>query len=179
MQELPHTDNKLVKPLAYKLAEFMDRLGEIDISHSSELALLMYRQEELIQRSSEWDAPTRWKELSDALKDYIRWRDEYDENGQPSALRKRDAAFDTICEISAGGYVYEYLTWGELRSIAEQIRKTKDSEIQRRSKAAEILTEQQVATFISYVINCVMRHVSDDKERRDLLEDLGRISIKV
>ncbi len=168
------------RKLPARMAEYYRRLdGSEAVEHRDELELLSARKDDLLSRMAENDNPQRWKDAHDAYSRYDEARKDFDAYGRTSDQIKMNKARDDLERILTEGYTYEYSAWRQLMSLLDIIRKTKDSEIRRRQKASEMITEHQVQTLIGQLLHIVTTNISSPEERERVLAELRRIKIGV
>lgn len=148
------------------------------VEHRDEIDLLSARKDDLLSRMAENDNPRRWKDASEAFARFDEARQDFDEYGRTSDKIKMDKALKQLGEIILNGYTYEFQAWQQLMGVMDALRRVKDSEIRRRQKAAETISEHQVQSLIGALVTIVNTHVRPE-DREKVLGELRRIKIGV
>lgn len=136
---------------------------------AGELALIDTRVAELLERLEfdNADVVTAWVKVSRAYN--LLDEDEIDEDTYVRAL----------------GLLHEAMTakqadselWKQIVQLVESRRKVAESERRRIVDSQQVMTVQEANIFVAFLMDSVMRNVTDPEEKRAISEDLKRVML--
>lgn len=130
----------------------------------SEIALLDSRMADVLEAVSNGEAGELWKRLKEALAEYDKCRGK-------NAEAERHDAFNQIRWLVNEGY-QEYMSWMEIRTIAEDRRRLVDSERSRLKDMQQMITSERAALLIGALTASIRKHVTDRDALAAIAADL-------
>lgn len=131
------------------------------------IAIADARLEDLLRRADTGESATLWKEIRETFKSFKRAAKLKDTVTQAEALSDLD-------ELITRGYTDSAL-WVEIGDLMQQRRKLGESETKRLIALRQMMTADQVMTFLAQVEHSVKRHVHDPVALKAIAEDIGRL----
>lgn len=139
------------------------------------IRLLEGRKYELISRWDEIGSRNWVKELADAMSSYKDARRKAVSTQRPTDVQKAEEALYKLEQLIYTAYS-ERQIWDEIRSIEEQVRKIKNSELQRQKMAEEIVTKEQFFTLMRQILGHVQAQV-DRETFENIMEEVRFLEV--
>lgn len=165
---------KVIRNVPKRLALHMEH-DDYDslVEMSTEIRLLEARMWQLLDTMEETQVPDRWAELKKLWDRFTAAQEKAAQTDRAGDYLKVQNALSALGKFIMDSYLYEYILWTELHSVIEQLRKVKETETKRRAAAARTVTERDVQLLLANILQTIGTYVSDEKERRIVLERIG------
>ena len=137
------------------------------LSARDEIALVQLRIQDLMGKLKDGGTAEMWQELRDEFVNVeaaIR-------AGDPGALDKSLKALGTV--IEAGSTAEE--VWSEMYEAIEAKTKVSEREWRRLRDLRQFMTVQQSMDLVSYLVECVTRHVTDRDKLAMITKDMDKV----
>ncbi len=159
------------KYLPQRLQDIYRQLEESDpdalLSHKEGIKLIHTRQQDLLRNADQTPSHELWEQTVKAYEELQHAL----ASGNAARVKERKAKFEATLKR---GYV-DALSWQEIVSLEENLRRLRESEARRMKDAATIITEDKYRMIIGYIINSINTRVKDPDTRMAIIGDLQAI----
>lgn len=154
--------------LAGRYEEAMRDVELLNMRH--EIALLDVRISEVLEQLTSGESGELWKNLQAYLQDY----DTAMVSSAPDAGMRVAAAFQRLRDCIQHGYE-DWQTWAEVRTLIDDRRRVVDSERSRLKDMQQMISAEQLMTFIGAFTDIVRRNVPDPRQLEAISTDIRHL----
>lgn len=159
------------KYLPQRLQDIYSQLEVTDpnllLSHQDGIKLIHTRQQDLLRNADQTPSHELWEQTVKAYEELQQAL----ASGQAARVKERKVKFETTLKR---GYM-DALSWREIVSLEENLRRLRESEAKRMKDAATIITEDKYRAIIGYIIHSINTRVKDADTRMAIIGDLQAI----
>lgn len=131
-----------------------------------DLALMDARIEDLLARVDTGESGENWDALAAAMKGYRKAANDIE----------RAEAIDAVETIIWAGQS-DYAAWREVRSVAEQRRKTSESEQKRLVAMQQMMSGEQATLLMGQILQIIKKNVTDRTVLAAVARDIGLLAV--
>lgn len=135
------------------------------------IALLEAREKEIASRLYSEVSDKLWLDLKKAWVDFDNTK--YIKDSRMFEIKYAETRAK-VENLINNGY-NDAVSWGEIRSLQEQMRKLRESEMKRREKMSNMMTKSQVERLIGAVVDAINSNVSDPLVKQNILQQLSLV----
>ena len=118
-----------------------------------DVALLDTRLGEILENLQDGDTRKLWQELGK------HWADFEQAAAKKDTTRQKEAIVSMGRAIKRGNAIYA--NWGEVYNVADQRRKTVESERRRLVEMQQMITSERAMLLMGAILSVIQRHVTD------------------
>lgn len=146
-----------------------------------DIALLLARQCDVLQRVDTGESGELWRSLLACIKEVQASRRAFDSAMHLqdfSLLRQAGKDLNEVLDAMEGlcqEGVSDWAAWSEVKSLAEHLRKLRESEMKRLVAMQQMVTEDAATAMLGKVLLIIRTHVLDPDALRGISADIRRV----